>query len=196
MFHFQALQKTEKFRLKRVKFRCTDPLDGPDIAMGPSGIASEVPITVGEMMKLTVSKIPNKVGLRYKTGDTWNDVTFQQYYDLCIAAAKSFIKLDLMPSHTVGIVGFNACEWHISCLGAIFAGGIACGMYATNSAEACQFIAEDSKMAIAVVEDQVQLDKFLKIRHTLPGLKAIVQYRGDLSQQYRNVYNVCTNDKI
>jgi long-chain-fatty-acid--CoA ligase ACSBG len=69
-------------------------------------------------------------------------------------------------------------------------------MYATNSAEACQFIAEDSKMAIAVVEDQVQLDKFLKIRHTLPGLKAIVQYRGDLSQQYRNVYNVCTNDKI
>ena len=93
MFHFQALQKTEKFRLKRVKFRCTDPLDGPDIAMGPSGIASEVPITVGEMMKLTVSKIPNKVGLCYKTGDTWNDVTFQQYYDLCIAAAKSFIKV-------------------------------------------------------------------------------------------------------
>ena len=44
-----------------------------------------------------------------------------------------------------------------------FFSGIACGMYATNTPETCQFIAEDSKMTIAVVEDQVQLDKFLKV---------------------------------
>ena len=93
LYHFQALQRTEKFRLMRSKFRCTDPLDGPDIAMEQSGIASEVPYTVDELMKLTVSKIPNNVGLRYKTGSTWNDITFRQYYDLCIAAAKSFIKV-------------------------------------------------------------------------------------------------------
>jgi long-chain-fatty-acid--CoA ligase ACSBG len=85
-------------------------------------------------------------------------------------------------------MGFNASEWHISCLGSIFAGGLSCGIYATNNAEACKYIAEDCKVAVAVVEDQKQLDKFLKIRDELPELKAIVQYKGELSQDYPDVY--------
>ena len=42
--------------------------------------------------------------------------------------------------------------------------GLACGIYSTNNPEACKFIAEDCKVSIAVVEDQKQLDKFLKVR--------------------------------
>lgn len=79
--------------MSHTKFRCTNSLDGPDIMVGQHGLPSEIPITVGEMMKQTVSKIPNSVALRYKTGDTWNNVTYQQYYDMCISAAKSFIKV-------------------------------------------------------------------------------------------------------
>lgn len=41
--------------------------------------------------------------------------------------------------------------------------GLACGVYATNNSEACKYIAEDCKVSIAVVEDQKQLDKFLKV---------------------------------
>jgi long-chain-fatty-acid--CoA ligase ACSBG len=176
----------------RVKFRSTNPDDGPDIAMGQSGLSSEEPITIGKMFKLTVSKVPDRPALKYKIGDTWNEYTFQQYYDLSVAAAKSFLKLDLRPFHAVAIIGFNACEWHISCLGSIFAGGLACGIYATNNAEACKYIAEDCKVSVAVVEDQKQLDKFLEIRDDLPDLTAIVQYKGELSQEYPNVYDVCT----
>lgn len=82
-----------KFKPTHIKVSTTNPADGPDIAIGQSGITAEEPITVGELMKRTVTKIPNKVALRYKTGDTWNHVTYQQYYDLCIAAAKSFVKV-------------------------------------------------------------------------------------------------------
>ena len=82
-----------KFKPTPIKVSTTNPADGPDIAIGQSGITAEEPITVGELMKQTVTKIPNKVALRYKTGDTWNHVTYQQYYDLCIAAAKSFVKV-------------------------------------------------------------------------------------------------------
>ena len=41
--------------------------------------------------------------------------------------------------------------------------GIACGTYATNSAEACKYIAEDCRATVAVVEDQIQLDKLLEV---------------------------------
>lgn len=83
-----------KSSVKRTKVRSTNPFDGPDIVIGESGICAEEPVTIGQMMKLTVSKIPDHPALRYKTGeDTWNDVTFQQYYDLSMTVAKSFLKV-------------------------------------------------------------------------------------------------------
>ena len=41
--------------------------------------------------------------------------------------------------------------------------GLSCGVYATNSADVCQYIADDCQANIAVVEDQKQLDKFLQV---------------------------------
>lgn len=173
----------------RRKFRSTRPLDGVDIPLGELGVASDPPITVSEMMRRTVTKIPNHSALRYKINNSWETITYREYYNLCISAAKSFLKLNLKPSHAVLIIGFNAPQWHLSCLGAIFAGGIACGTYSTNSAGACKYIAEDCKATVAIVEDQIQLDKFLQIRDQLPHLKAIVQYRGGLREQCRDVYD-------
>ena len=86
-------EETVKSKPVRVKVWSIDPADGPDIAMEQSGISAEEPITIGQMMKNTVSKVPDRVGLRYKTGETWNDITYQQYYDQCIAVAKSFLKV-------------------------------------------------------------------------------------------------------
>jgi long-chain-fatty-acid--CoA ligase ACSBG len=183
-----AAEQRVKSKPVRTKFRSTDPANGPDIAMGESGLSADAPMTIAEMFKMTVTQVPDRIALKYKSGDTWQEVTYQQYYDLTVAAAKSFLKLGLKPFHAVAIMGFNASEWHISCLGSIFAGGLSCGTYGTNNAEACKYIAEDCNVAVAVVEDQKQLDKFLKIRDELPELKAIVQYKGELSQEYPNVY--------
>ena len=80
--------------LSRTKVRCTDPANGPDIAMGESGLAAEDPITIPEMFKATVSKIPEHPALRFKTSeDTWSEYSYQEYYDLTVAAAKSFLKV-------------------------------------------------------------------------------------------------------
>lgn len=92
--YLYALEKENvRFMPTRIKVSTTNPAHGPDIAIGQSGITAEEPITVGELMKQTVTKIPDRVALRYKMGDTWNHVTYQQYYDHCIAAAKSFVKV-------------------------------------------------------------------------------------------------------
>ena len=79
---------------KRTKVRSTNPADGPDIAMGEAGISAEEPITIGQMFKMTVSQIPDQPALKYKTGETtWGEYTFQEYFDLTISAAKSFLKV-------------------------------------------------------------------------------------------------------
>ena len=46
-------------------------------------------------------------------------MTFKEYYETVIQAAKSLIKLGVEPYHGVCILGFNAPEWHIADLAAI-----------------------------------------------------------------------------
>lgn len=46
--------------------------------------------------------------------------------------AKAFIKLGLEPRKSVGIIGFNSPEWFIADLAAVFANGVATGIYPTN----------------------------------------------------------------
>jgi long-chain-fatty-acid--CoA ligase ACSBG len=52
----------------------------------------------------------------------------------------------------------------------VFAGGIATGIYPTNSPEACKYIAENCRADILVVEDHKQLEKILSVKDQLPGL--------------------------
>lgn len=56
--------------------------------------------------------------------------------------------------------------------------GIATGIYATNSPEACEHVLVNSRANIVVVEDDVQLQKILKIKDRVPDLKAIIQMTG------------------
>lgn len=66
------------------------------------------------------------------------------------------------------------------------------GVYTTNNPEACEYVLKDCEANIVIVENDVQLQKILKIRKNLPHLKAIVQYKGKLSQQLPNLYTVST----
>lgn len=88
--------------------------------------------------------------------------------------------MGLEKSNCVTIIGFNAPQWFISNLGAIFAGGIGCGIYTTNSAEACELVFRDCKSQIVVVENKQQLDKVLEcIRNGVP-IKKIIQFTGEV----------------
>ncbi|XP_071354752.1 long-chain-fatty-acid--CoA ligase ACSBG1 [Trachinotus anak] len=149
----------------------------------------EEPVTVHQMFKASVEKYGNMYALASKKNDKWEKITFLEYYQFCRRAAKSFIKLGLERFHGVAILGFNSAEWFFSAVGAILAGGIMTGIYATNSPEACQYVASDSKANIIVVENQKQLDKILQVCGRLPHLKAIVQYSGKLQQKLSNLYS-------
>lgn len=80
-------------------------------------------------------------------------------------------------------MGFNAPQWFISFLGCVFAGGIGCGIYTTNSVESCEFILKDSNSQIVVVENKTQLDKIIALKSKF-NFKAIVQYTGVIDNNY------------
>ncbi|XP_016130776.1 long-chain-fatty-acid--CoA ligase ACSBG2-like [Sinocyclocheilus grahami] len=158
------------------------------LRMETSGLGSEPPMTIHQMFLATVQKYGDYPALRVKKDGMWVSLTYKEYYQHARAAAKSFLKLGLERFHGVGILGFNSPEWFIADVGCILAGGLATGIYTTNSPEACQYVAHNCEANFLVVENNKQLIKILQVRDQLPHLKAIVQYKGELEQKLPNVY--------
>ncbi|XP_069562624.1 long-chain-fatty-acid--CoA ligase ACSBG2-like isoform X1 [Brachyistius frenatus] len=158
------------------------------LRMEGSGPGSETPITAHQMFLETVERCGDLPALVSKQDGQLVKLTYRQYYEQCRAAAKSFLKLGLKRYHGVGILGFNSPEWFIADIGCILAGGLATGIYTTNSPDACQYVAANCEANILVVENQKQLDKILKVKDQLPHLKAIVQYKGEPQQKAPFLY--------
>lgn len=158
------------------------------IQLTTEGPASSKPLSIPTVFADTVKKLPNHPALAVKRDKQWKQWTYQEYSNDVMKVAKAFIKLGLEPYHGVGIIGFNSPEWFISDLAAIHAGGFAVGIYTTNSADACHYVAENCEANIVVVENDQQLQKMLKVRSRLPHLKAIIQYEGKPKEKYDNVY--------
>ncbi|XP_022106197.1 long-chain-fatty-acid--CoA ligase ACSBG2-like isoform X2 [Acanthaster planci] len=149
----------------------------------------DIPVeTVHTALIRAVKNYPNCIALAIKRNGEWVKWNYAEYYKDVRRAAKSFLKLGLERYHGVGIIGFNSPEWFISDLGAMFAGGFGTGIYTTNSAEACQYVADNCQASIIVVENKTHLNKILKVWDKLPHLKAVVQYTGKLEEKMDNVY--------
>ena len=102
---------------------------------------------------------------------TWNE-----YYNDVISFAKAMYAVGVNERKGLNITGFNAPEWTIAFLGAIFCNCISSGVYATNGPDACLYQAEHSEAEIIVVDGVSQLKKYESILHKLPNVKAIVVY--------------------
>jgi long-chain-fatty-acid--CoA ligase ACSBG len=89
---------------------------------------------------------------------------------------KALISLGFERFDVINIVGFNAPEWFFANFGAIAAGGVPAGIYATNGPEACKYISQHSKAKVVVCDGVYQLQKYLQINKDLPELKALVMY--------------------
>ena len=57
--------------------------------------------TVGQIFKETVEKFPMHPALKHKEDETWKTITYTGYYNLCIKAAKSFLKVRVGAPYTV-----------------------------------------------------------------------------------------------
>ncbi|KAJ0409442.1 hypothetical protein P43SY_002332 [Pythium insidiosum] len=146
------------------------------IRMGDSEIESLPPKTVVDVFQATLRKHGSANALHVKRNGEWQSLTFQQYYDKCAQFAKALVHLGMPRFAAVSIIGFNSPEWAITELGTIFAGGVAAGIYTTNSPSACEYIAKHSDSEVVVCDGAKQLEKFVAIEKNLPKLKALVIY--------------------
>uniref|UniRef100_A0AAV1UP22 AMP-dependent synthetase/ligase domain-containing protein n=1 Tax=Peronospora matthiolae TaxID=2874970 RepID=A0AAV1UP22_9STRA len=146
------------------------------LRMTESGAGARPAITASQAFQSTLAKYGSANALHYKQGGEWKSYSFQTYYDKCCQFAKSLLHVGLDRYQAVSIIGFNSPEWAIADIGAIFAGGVAAGIYTTNSPKACEYIVTHSDAGVVVCDGVSQLEKFLAIQDDIPKLKALVMW--------------------
>ncbi|MES1245634.1 MAG: AMP-binding protein [Acidobacteriota bacterium] len=138
-----------------------------------------LPETVAQVLERTVGAHGDRPAMKAKRDGQWRTTSWKEYRDQARLAARGFLRLGLQPRDGVVIMGYNRPEWFLADVGAILAGGLPAGIYITNTAEQCQYIAEHAEASVAVVENEQYLQVFLSIRDRLPKLKAIVLMTGE-----------------
>lgn len=156
------------------------------IRMGTDGAPARKPETIVEAFLDTVKNNRNKPVMHQEDENkVWQTLTWQEYHDEVCAFAKALIHIGVERFGVVNIIGFNSPEWVISQIGAIFAAGVGAGVYATNSADVCKYIAQDSKAEVVVCDGMKQLEKYSANTKDLPNLKALVIYNAEVPEGFQ-----------
>ena len=118
--------------------------------------------------------------MRYKHFGVWQPYTWKDYYINVKYLALGLLSLGFKLGDKLLILGDNAPQWYYAELAAQANHGISVGLYSDLISQEIKYIAENSEVRFAIVEDQEQVDKFLQIKDELPQLKKIIywSYKG------------------
>jgi long-chain-fatty-acid--CoA ligase ACSBG len=167
-----------------------------NIRYSMDGQAAERFPTLGESFKQCVVNNGDKIALRIEENNhtsnvgPWKEMTWRQYYDKSAKFAKALLSLGFEQHKSVAVCAFNACEWHISHMGVVMAGGKSAGIYTTNGPEACLYVADHSEATVVVVDTLKNMQKFLEIKDQLPLVKKLVVFLeavpADVAAKYKD----------
>jgi len=122
----------------------------------------------------------NHRAMRYKHYGIWQPYTWKDYYLNVKYLALGLLSLGFELGDKLLIIGDNAPQWYNAELAAQANHGASVGVYSDLIPPEIKYIAENSEVRFAIVEDQEQVDKFLEIKDELPLLKKVIywSYKG------------------
>jgi long-chain acyl-CoA synthetase len=122
----------------------------------------------------------NHRAMRYKRYGIWQPYTWKDYYLNVKYLALGLLSFGFEPGDKVVIIGDNAPQWYYAELAAQANHGLSVGLYSDLTPREIRYVAENSEVRFAVVEDQEQVDKVMQIKSELPLLKKIIywNYKG------------------
>ena len=118
----------------------------------------------------------DRVALRSKDRGLWQAFSWRDYGKQVRRIALALIARGFQPHDRACILADNCPEWFFADMAVITAGGISCGIYATNSPEQTAYVINDCQARVVFVENEEQLDKVLQTRTDLPSLEWIVVF--------------------
>jgi long-chain acyl-CoA synthetase len=134
-------------------------------------------------MVLECAKRYDGTALKYKDGDDWAEMSYEELGENVTAVAAGLIALDIEPKDKVAIFSDTRPEWTLADLGTICAGAIAVPIYQTSSAEEAEHVLKDSEAKLVFVENDELLKTAKEAAQELDHVKQYVVFEGDAGDE-------------
>ena len=119
---------------------------------------------------------PNGVAMQEKRYGVWQPLTWREYGDRVRDFAHGLAAEGVERGDIVAVLGDNRPEWIIAELAAQSIGASVVGIYPTSLDEEILHILSTGGVGVVVAEDQEQVDKLVKVKHLVPGLRRVAYY--------------------
>ena len=131
-------------------------------------------INLFDLLDNRAKRDPEGAMIEYKGDDgTWQPYSAQVFRDMVIDLAKGLIGLGVNKGDSVAIVSHTRWEWTALDMAIMSIGALTVPVYETNSASKVSWIFNDSKVTLAIAEDDGQRDKIESVRSEVPTLRNV-----------------------
>lgn len=130
--------------------------------------------TMAKLFELRCKTNGKRTAHREKDLGIWKSYSWDEYWLGASRMGAAFHALGLKRGQVVSVLSEDNKEWCYLDMGIQGIGGICSGVYTTDSSGQLAFLLQDSQSPFLVVENDEQLDKFLKIRDQVPLVKKVI----------------------
>jgi len=131
-------------------------------------------INLFDLLDNRAKRDPEGAMIEYKGDDgTWHPYSAQVFRDMVIDLAKGLVGLGVNKGDSVAIVSHTRWEWTALDMAIMSIGALTVPVYETNSASQVSWIFNDSKVTLAIAEDDGQRDKIESVRSEVPTLRNV-----------------------
>lgn len=131
-------------------------------------------INLFDLLDNRAKRDPEGAMIEYKGDDgTWYPYSAQVFRDMVIDLAKGLVGLGVNKGDSVAIVSRTRWEWTALDMAIMSIGALTVPVCETNSASQVSWIFNDSKVTLAIAEDDGQRDKIESVRDEVPTLRNV-----------------------
>jgi long-chain acyl-CoA synthetase len=132
--------------------------------------------TITEMFDRITEKFlyDHRPMLRYKIDGKYTDISYAEMKSTVDEFAFGLAALGVKRGDNVALISENRPEWVVSDMATMKIGAVNVSIYPTLTPKQIEFILNDASIRYAIVSNQLQMNKLLKIIESVPTLQRIV----------------------
>ena len=130
--------------------------------------------TFPKLVTLNAERFPTKVAIREKEYGIWQSYTWRDYHAHARSIALGLLSLGFTRGDACAIIGDNRPQLYWSVMATQALGGVPVPLYQDSSEKELAYVVDHAEVRFAIVEDQEQVDKLLRIKAQCPRLEHVI----------------------
>jgi long-chain acyl-CoA synthetase len=132
--------------------------------------------TIAKSFLKSVETRGDKPAIREKKFGIWQPTSWREWLQISRDIAYALHASGFRPGDVASIIANAVPEWVYADMGILCTGGVASGIYPTDSSVQVEYLLNDSSTKVIFAEDEEQLDKILSCRSRCPTLQKVVVF--------------------